>query len=74
MVTKGSHGNPKTTQAVAKTICCSPQIDSGAPLLKETPTQLTENGKVELVSTQNPHHFLPSLVKEGTLQATKVEI
>lgn len=38
---KGSHGNPQTTQAIAMTICCSPQTDK-ALLLKSTPTLLTE--------------------------------
>lgn len=33
-----SHGNSQTTQAVAKTICCSPQSDSKTPLLKITLT------------------------------------
>jgi hypothetical protein len=29
---KGSHGNPQTTQAISKTIDCSPQTDSKASL------------------------------------------
>jgi hypothetical protein len=46
---KGSHGNSQTTQAVVRTIGCSSQTDGKAPVLKITPTQLTEHGEVELV-------------------------
>jgi hypothetical protein len=41
----------QTTQAVFETLGCSLQTDSNALLLKVTPTQLIERGKVELVAT-----------------------
>ena len=53
-------------QAVAKTKGCSQSPDK-APLLKITPTQLTEHGEVELVPTWSLHPYvLTSLVQEGT--------
>lgn len=36
LLAKGSHGNPKTTQAVATPLGCSTQTDSKALLLKTT--------------------------------------
>lgn len=42
-------GDFQTTQAVSKTIGCSPPTDSKVPLLKTTPTQLIEHGETELV-------------------------
>lgn len=41
--------NPQRTQAIAKTIGCSPQIDSKAPLLKTASTEIIEYGEIELV-------------------------
>ena len=38
LLTKESHRNPQTTQALTKTISCSLQTDSKAPLLKTMPT------------------------------------
>ena len=38
LLTKESHRNSQTTQAVAKTVSCSLQTDSKAPLLKTMPT------------------------------------
>jgi hypothetical protein len=35
---------PKTTQPNGKTIGCSSQTNTKAPLLKTTPTQLTKHG------------------------------
>lgn len=62
----------QTTQAVAQTIDCSPETDSKALLLKTAPTPLIENEDVWLVPTENLHPYaLVSLVREGTLQATK---
>lgn len=56
---RGSHENPQTTQAVANTMGCSMKNDSGAPLLRTTPTQLTEYGEIKLTSTWEPSplHF-----------------
>lgn len=50
---KISHRIPQEIQDVVKAIGGSPQTDSKTPLLKKTPTQLTEHRKVELVLTQN---------------------
>lgn len=75
LLVRGSHGNPHTSQAVAKAKGHLPQIDSNAPLLGTSPTLLTEHGKVELVPTRSLHFsILVSLVWEGTQQATKREI
>lgn len=41
------------TQAVAKTLYCSPHIDSKVPLQKTKPTQFIERREIELVPTQN---------------------
>jgi dihydrodipicolinate synthase/N-acetylneuraminate lyase len=46
-----SHGNLETTQTIAKIIGCPPQTECRAPLVKATPTQLTEHAKVEVVPT-----------------------
>ena len=51
LLAKGFHGDPQIIHAVAKTIDCSQQIDSKAPLLKTTPTQIHEHGKAELDPT-----------------------
>lgn len=51
LLAKGVHRNPQTTQAVGKTLGCSPQTDSKSPLLKTTPTQLIEHGELGLAST-----------------------
>ena len=48
---KVGHRNPQTTQAVAKTICCSLQSDSKSPLLTTTLPQLIEHEEVKLVPT-----------------------
>ena len=45
---RGSHENPQTTQAVANTMGCSMKNDSGAPLLRTTPTQPSGHGEVGL--------------------------
>lgn len=64
----------QTTQAVFETLGCSLQTDSNALLLKVTPTQLIERGKVELVATQSLHlYVLVSLLYEHTLHASKEE-
>lgn len=48
------------------------RIDSGAPLPKTPPTQLTENGEIELLPTWGLQSYVPvPLAWEGTLQATK---
>ena len=59
----------QSTQAVAKTMGCSPLTDSKAPLLKTTTTQFIAYRKVELVSVWNLHPYplvsgLESLQKE----------
>lgn len=46
-----SQGNHQTTQAVAKTIGCSPQTDSKTLLQKTITTQVIEYEGVELVAT-----------------------
>ena len=51
LLAKESHGNPQTTQAVAKAIAYCLQPNHKAPLLKTTPTGLIEHGEVELVPT-----------------------
>lgn len=51
-LSKGQHGNPYTTHTVAKIIGGSLQTDGESPLLKTTPTELTEHGEVELVLCQ----------------------
>ena len=51
LMAKRTSGESQTSWAVAKITGCSPQTDSKAPLLKITPTQLTEPGDVELVPT-----------------------
>ena len=48
---RGSHENPQTTQAVAKTIVFSSQTDRKAPLLKVIPIKLIDREEVKLVST-----------------------
>lgn len=47
----GSRGlvKPQTTQAITKAICCSPQNDGKALLLKTVCIQLNGHGKVDLV-------------------------
>lgn len=40
---------PKTAQATAQTVGCSPHTDSKAPRLNTAPTQLTEHGEVKLL-------------------------
>lgn len=66
-----SHRNSQITQAVART---TGALLSTTPLLK-TPTQLTEHGEVELVSTESLHlYLLVSLVQEGTLYIAKGEM
>ena len=68
---KGFHGKPPHGQAVDKSVSFLPQTDFKAPLLKATPTQLGEQGGVELVPTQSLHSYgLVSLAQEGTLPAT----
>lgn len=43
----GSHGNPQTTQAVAKTPVALYKLKSGGPVLPRTTlTQLVEHGEV----------------------------
>lgn len=51
LLAKGSHGNPKTTQAVAKTIGCSPQNDGKVQFAKTIPKQLIDLEEVDLVHT-----------------------
>lgn len=55
---KGSHGKPQTTQSVGKTIGCSPQTDSKAPLLKTTAIQSIQHGEVYLVPTLSLQPYL----------------
>lgn len=58
----------------AKTIGCSPQENSKAPLQKTIPTQLIEHVKVELSLTENLcPYVLAALVQAGTLNASKRE-
>ena len=72
---RGSHGNHQTSRAIAKTKGCFPPSDSRAPLLRTTPTQLIEHGKVKLVYIWNPHLYaLVSLAWKSALQATEREI
>lgn len=58
LLANGVHGNPPTTQAVTKTLGCSPQTVSTTPLLKTKPTQLTEHGDAELTPTEEPSPFM----------------
>lgn len=46
---KGYHEELETTQAVAKSIDCSPQAASNFHFLNLTPTQFLEHGEDELV-------------------------
>lgn len=70
-----AHGNPQTTLAIAKAVGCSPQTNSEGLLLKIRPTDLTENGEVELVPNWNLHPYcLVFMILEGTLQATRGEM
>lgn len=52
---KRSYGSLQTTQALAKTIGCSPQTDSETPLLKTTSSQLIEHGEDRPVPTYSFH-------------------
>ena len=72
---KGVHWESPTTQTVAKSIGCSSQTDSKAPLLKITPTQLTEHGEgSQSFNTQSLYpSVLVSSVQKGTLYTTKRE-
>ena len=45
------HVNHRTTQAVVKTIGCSPQTNNEAPLLKTTSTHRIEHGEAKLFPT-----------------------
>ena len=62
-------------QTVAKSIGCSSQTDGKAPLLKITPTQLTEHGEVsQSFNTQSLYpYMLVSSLQKGTLYTTKRE-
>ena len=65
---KGSHGNPQTTQVVAKVIGGSPQKDDKVLLLRVLSIQLIEQGEGKL----GPHpYWLVFLVPEGTVHSTK---
>lgn len=71
---KKFHVNTQTSQMAAKTIGCSPQANSKAPLQKTIPTQLNEHVKVELLLTENLcPYVLAALVQAGTLNASKRE-
>jgi hypothetical protein len=72
---KGVHWESPTTQTVAKSIGCSSQTDSKAPLLKITPTQLTEHGEgSQSFNTQSLYpSVLVSSLQKGTLYTTKRE-
>jgi hypothetical protein len=66
----GHHGDPQTTQSIEKAISCSPQIDGKAQLLKTTPIQLIEHGKVQLVSTYiESQHLLTAVYGTGMYSA-----
>lgn len=47
----GSHGSPQINTAIARALCCSLKAACKALLLKPTPTQLIEHGKVKVVPT-----------------------
>lgn len=66
--------SPKT-QAVAKTLYCSPHIDSKVPLQKTKPTQFIECREIELVPTQNLRWDYSSVfgAEDTTQHATKRE-
>ena len=52
---KGTHGNPQTTQVIAKAIGCSPQTEYKYLLLNTAHILLNEH-EVELVPTKSLHH------------------
>lgn len=56
VVAKGQRGNPKTPQANAKAVGCSPQMDGKAPLLKTAFISLINHREAKLVATKS---FLP---------------
>lgn len=75
LLAEGVPLGPQTTQAVAKSMDCSPQTDSKAPLPKTSPTQLIEHRQVKLVPTWSLYPYVPaSLVQESTLPAIKREM
>jgi hypothetical protein len=47
---KAFYGNLQTTLAIVKTIDFSPQTDNKALLKKTAPTQVIEDGEVDLAS------------------------
>ena len=53
-ITKGYHGNPQITQAIAQVIKSFPQTDGKALLLETTSTQFTEHREVKLVPSFTP--------------------
>lgn len=65
----GSCGYPLTTQAIAKIINCSPQIDGKAPLLKTTLEHLTEHGEIDLGSYREPLPLCLSIFDQGRYSA-----
>lgn len=71
----GSHGNPQTSQADAKTKGCSPKIDSGAPLLRIMSTQQLNMEKSSwcLHGASSLCSIQVSLMWEGILQSTERE-
>ena len=68
---KQTHWNPKTTQAVVKSILHK-LTESPIPLLNTTPTQFTEYAKVDLVPRQSfQSYILSSVIKGDALHAIK---
>lgn len=62
-----SRGNPQTSQAVAKPTGFSPQTASLAPLVRATPSQLTDYGEFKLVPILSlQFHILVSSLWKGT--------
>ena len=57
-LTPWSKGNPQTSQAVAQTKGCSPEMDGKTLVLKITPIQFIEYGEVKLVPTCRLYHYL----------------
>lgn len=52
LVAKGTHGNPKISQAIATAIVCSPETESKTLLVNKTLSYFIENGEVEMVLHQ----------------------
>ena len=50
-------------------MCCSPQTNSSAPLMRTALVHLTEHGDIQLVSYMLPSPLLPSVFVEGRSSA-----